>query len=59
MGSDHADKDECNFPPTPTAADQECEALKVLRAAIDEGDASGIAADGVFGRLRRRAAEVR
>ena len=26
--------------------------LSALRAAIDEGDASGVAADGVFGRVR-------
>jgi len=30
--------------------------LDALRAAIDEGDASGVAADGVFARVRRRAA---
>ena len=30
--------------------------LDALRAAIDEGDASGTATDGVFARVRRRAA---
>jgi predicted transcriptional regulator len=31
------------------------EQLAALRAAIDEGDASGIAEDGVFDRVRERA----
>jgi antitoxin ParD1/3/4 len=30
--------------------------LTALRTAIDEGEASGIAADGVFARVRRKAA---
>jgi len=30
--------------------------LEALRGAIDEGDASGLAAGGVFARVRRRAA---
>jgi antitoxin ParD1/3/4 len=30
--------------------------LDSLRVAIDEGDASGVAPDGVFARVRRRAA---
>jgi hypothetical protein len=33
--------------------------LAALRAAIDEGDASGLAADGVFARVRKRAAVAR
>jgi antitoxin ParD1/3/4 len=32
--------------------------LAALRSAIDEGDASGLAASGVFARARRRAATV-
>ena len=35
-------------------AERERQKLETLRAAIDEGDASGIAEEGVFDRVRER-----
>ncbi|MES1208233.1 MAG: type II toxin-antitoxin system ParD family antitoxin [Pseudomonadota bacterium] len=37
------------------SAERERQKMETLRAAIDEGDASGIAEDGVFDRVRERA----